>query len=118
MPSQQRNFVWGVDSIGHVHTLATINQHWDRRSHRTDGRLLEIKQVSATKYSVWGIGCDQELYAYVHSGDVPIRCLEYTYENQASGIATDKKNGKLIKASTKLVSVFRFQENLRIYCIS
>ena len=82
MPSQLRNFVWGVDSIGRMHTLSTISQHWDLRSHGTDGRLLDFKQVTATKYSVWAIGCDQELYVYVHSGDVPIRCLEYTYENQ------------------------------------
>ena len=82
MPSQLRNFVWGVDSIGRMHTLSTISQHWDLRSHGTDGQLLDFKQVTATKYSVWAIGCDQELYVYVHSGDVPIRCLEYTYENQ------------------------------------
>ncbi|XP_072028977.1 tectonin beta-propeller repeat-containing protein 1-like, partial [Amphiura filiformis] len=63
-------------------TVSTLNQHWDLRSHGTNGRLLDFKQVTATRYSVWAIGCDQKLYTYVHSGDVPIRCLEYTYENQ------------------------------------
>ncbi|XP_022101839.1 tectonin beta-propeller repeat-containing protein 1-like isoform X2 [Acanthaster planci] len=77
-----QNYLWAVDNCGHIHTLSTTFQLWQRRSHASDGHLVEFKKVTASKHCAWALGCDQELYVFMYPSDVPIRCLEYTYENQ------------------------------------
>ncbi|XP_038067772.1 tectonin beta-propeller repeat-containing protein 1-like isoform X2 [Patiria miniata] len=77
-----QNYLWAVDNCGHVHTLSTTSQLWQQRSLASDGHLVEFKKVTASKHCAWALGCDQELYVYMYPSDVPIRCLEYTYENQ------------------------------------
>ena len=77
-----QNYIWAVDNCGHVHTLSTSSQLWHRLSSASDGHLVEFKKVTASQNCAWALGCNQELYVYVHPSDVPIRCLEYTYENQ------------------------------------
>ncbi|XP_071797114.1 tectonin beta-propeller repeat-containing protein 1-like isoform X1 [Asterias amurensis] len=77
-----QNYLWAVDNCGHTHTLSTNFQLWQQRSHASDGHLVEFKKVTSSRRCAWALGCDQELYAYIFPSDVPIRCLEYTYENQ------------------------------------
>lgn len=43
---------------------------------------MEFKRVSAATQCCWGIACDNQVYLYVCSSDVPIRHREEAYENQ------------------------------------
>ncbi|XP_044534885.1 tectonin beta-propeller repeat-containing protein 1 [Gracilinanus agilis] len=72
------SLLWAVDIFGRVYTLATAGQYWElcKDAH------LEFKRVSAVKQCCWGIACDNQVYVYVCSSDVPIRHREETYENQ------------------------------------
>ncbi|NXQ85258.1 TCPR1 protein, partial [Nyctibius grandis] len=75
MPS---SLLWAVDNFGRVYTLSTVGQYWEL----CKDPQLKFKRVSAAKQCCWGIACDDEVYTYVFSGDVPIRNQEETYENQ------------------------------------
>ncbi|XP_043945647.1 tectonin beta-propeller repeat-containing protein 1 [Protopterus annectens] len=75
MPS---SLVWAVDVSGRVYTLSTVGQQWEL----CKDRHLEFKRVAAAKQCCWGIACDQQVYVYVHSSDVPIRYQEEAFENQ------------------------------------
>lgn len=70
--------LWAVDLFGKVHTLSTAGQHWEL----CRDSQLEFKRVSATTQCCWGIACDNQVYVYVCSSDVPIRRREEVYENQ------------------------------------
>ncbi|XP_066293154.1 tectonin beta-propeller repeat-containing protein 1-like isoform X1 [Branchiostoma lanceolatum] len=70
-------YLWSVDSAGKVYTLSTGGRQWEE----VKGDI-ELKRVTATEQCAWGIGCDHQVYLYVHSREVPIRCQEATYENQ------------------------------------
>ena len=42
--------------------------------------------MSAGVDSVWGLGCDHQVYVFVPGSDLPIRCQEATYENEVKGL--------------------------------
>ncbi|XP_077979887.1 tectonin beta-propeller repeat-containing protein 1-like [Glandiceps talaboti] len=72
------SYLWGVDIFGKVFLLPTNGQHWEELK----GQQLEMKRVSAVERCAWGLGCDHQVYVYVHSTDVPIRVQVKTFENQ------------------------------------
>ncbi|XP_062946912.1 tectonin beta-propeller repeat-containing protein 1 isoform X2 [Cynocephalus volans] len=73
-----RSALWAVDLFGRVHTLSTAGQYWEL----CRDTQLEFRRVSAATQCCWGIACDNQVYVYVCSSDVPIRCREEAYENQ------------------------------------
>ncbi|PIK41113.1 putative tectonin beta-propeller repeat-containing protein 1 [Apostichopus japonicus] len=78
----QEGFLWAIDCLGKAHTISTSEQFWQLRSHDFQRRPLEFKRITAGKHSAWGLSSDLFLYVYVYASDVPIRYLEFTYENQ------------------------------------
>ncbi|KAM4697520.1 tectonin beta-propeller repeat-containing protein 1 [Rhinophrynus dorsalis] len=70
--------LWAADIFGKVHTLSTDGHQWVP----CKDRHLEFKRISAVRACCWGIGCNHQIYLYVHSSDLPIRYQEETYENQ------------------------------------
>ncbi|XP_013383971.1 tectonin beta-propeller repeat-containing protein 1 [Lingula anatina] len=83
MPS---TYLWAVSNQGRVFKLAANSTFWEevknRDSHITPGTLSQFRKVSAAVGVTWAVGCDRHLYIYVVSTDVPIRVLEWTYENE------------------------------------
>ncbi|KAG8433064.1 hypothetical protein GDO86_017369 [Hymenochirus boettgeri] len=75
MPS---TVLWATDIFGRVLTLSTDGQQWAP----CKNGYLEFKRVSAVRSCCWGIGCNHQIYVYIHSSDLPIRYQEETYENQ------------------------------------
>nr|A9JRJ2.2 RecName: Full=Tectonin beta-propeller repeat-containing protein 1 [Xenopus tropicalis] len=75
MPS---TVLWATDIFGKVFTLSTDGQQWApcKNGH------VEFKRVSAVRSCCWGVGCNHQIYLYVHASDLPIRYQEETYENQ------------------------------------
>ncbi|XP_075421580.1 tectonin beta-propeller repeat-containing protein 1 isoform X4 [Ascaphus truei] len=71
-------FLWAVDIFGKVYTLSTDRQQWSL----CKDEQLEFKRVAAARQCCWGIGCNHQIYVYVHTSDLPIRYQEETYENQ------------------------------------
>lgn len=72
------SMLWAVDLFGRVYTLSTAGQYWEL----CKDVQLEFKRVSAATQCCWGIACDNQVYLYVCSSDVPIRHREEAYENQ------------------------------------
>ncbi|ERE74665.1 tectonin beta-propeller repeat-containing protein 1 [Cricetulus griseus] len=70
--------LWAVDLFGRVYTLSTAGQYWEL----CKDVQMEFKRVSAATQCCWGIACDNQVYLYVCSSDVPIRHREEAYENQ------------------------------------
>ncbi|XP_036859618.1 tectonin beta-propeller repeat-containing protein 1 isoform X3 [Manis javanica] len=70
--------LWTVDLFGRVYTLSTAGQYWEL----CKDPQLEFKRVSAATQCCWGIACDNQIYVYVCSSDLPIRHREEAYENQ------------------------------------
>ncbi|XP_070581282.1 tectonin beta-propeller repeat-containing protein 1-like isoform X2 [Ptychodera flava] len=71
-------YLWGVDIFGNTYLLSNDGQYWEELK----GQQLEMKRVSAVQRCAWGLGCDHQIYVYVHSTDVPIRLQVNTFENQ------------------------------------
>lgn len=73
--------LWAVSSLGNVYTLAKNLTEWTQVPSR--GLILSgFKKVSATPHSVWGLACDHQVFVYIPSSDLPIRCQESTFENE------------------------------------
>nr|XP_021481828.1 tectonin beta-propeller repeat-containing protein 1 [Meriones unguiculatus] len=70
--------LWAVDLFGRVYTLSTAGQYWEL----CKDVQMEFKRVSAATQCCWGIACDNQVYLYVCSSEVPIRHREEAYENQ------------------------------------
>lgn len=74
--------LWTVDLFGRVYTLSTAGQYWEL----CKDPQLEFKRVSAATQCCWGIACDNQIYVYVCSSDLPIRHREEAYENQVGSV--------------------------------
>ncbi len=75
------NKLWAVSSLGNVFTLSKSSVEWVQVSSR--GLILSgFKKVSAALHSVWALACDHQVFVYVPSSDLPIRCQESTFENE------------------------------------
>nr|XP_002661342.3 tectonin beta-propeller repeat-containing protein 1 [Danio rerio] len=70
--------LWAVDVYGRVFSLSASRGRWIRSA----DPLLELKRLSGSRLSCWGIGCDHQIYLNVCPSPVPIRHQEETYENQ------------------------------------
>ncbi|OCT64194.1 hypothetical protein XELAEV_18045294mg [Xenopus laevis] len=75
MPS---TVLWATDIFGKVYALSTDGQQWVPCKNGN----VEFKRVSAVQSCCWGVGCNHQIYVYVHASDLPIRYQEETYENQ------------------------------------
>ncbi len=75
--------LWAVSGRGNVYTLSVRGQQWQQVANQ-NVVLQGFKKVSAAPSSVWGLGCDHQVYVYVPSSDLPIRCQEVTYENEVT----------------------------------
>lgn len=78
----QEGFLWAIDCLGKAHTISTTERFWQQKSHDFQRRPLDFKRIAAGKHSAWGLSSDQFLHVYVYASDVPIRYLEYSFENQ------------------------------------
>ncbi|XP_063961190.1 tectonin beta-propeller repeat-containing protein 1-like [Lytechinus pictus] len=79
-------YLWAIGNQGRAYAMSTDNQIWELRSMEFNvKRVLGFKRISASKHVVWGLAYNQQPYIYVFGMDVPIRYLEYTYENQRWG---------------------------------
>ncbi|XP_030840073.1 tectonin beta-propeller repeat-containing protein 1 isoform X3 [Strongylocentrotus purpuratus] len=79
-------YLWAIGNRGRAYAMSTNNQIWELRSMEYNvKRVLGFKRISAAKHVVWGLAYNQQPYVYVFGMDVPIRFLEYTYENQRWG---------------------------------
>ncbi|XP_071037435.1 tectonin beta-propeller repeat-containing protein 1 isoform X2 [Parasteatoda tepidariorum] len=70
------SYLWAVNSLGKVYTLSTAEDAWVEVSG------LEIKRISAHEFFTWAIGGDHQVYIFVPTRDIPIRCRVVTYENE------------------------------------
>ncbi|XP_072168056.1 tectonin beta-propeller repeat-containing protein 1-like [Diadema setosum] len=79
----QHQYLWAIGNSGKAYALSTESQVWELRSAAYGTKqVLSFKRISAARHVVWGLGSNLQPYIYVFGSDVPIRCLEYTYENQ------------------------------------
>ncbi|CAL1279116.1 unnamed protein product [Larinioides sclopetarius] len=70
--------LWAVNSLGKVYTLSTSDDHWTELI--SDG--IDFKKVAAHEFFTWAISGDHQIYIYVPTRDIPIRCKVVTYENE------------------------------------
>ncbi|OCT61572.1 hypothetical protein XELAEV_18047600mg [Xenopus laevis] len=75
MPS---TVLWATDIFGKVFALSADGQQWVPCKNGS----VEFKRVSAVQSCCWGVGCNHQIYVYVHATDLPIKYQEETYENQ------------------------------------
>lgn len=75
--------LWAISGRGNVYTLSTKGRRWCQVPNQSRS-LRGFKKVSAGAESVWGLGCDHQVYVFVPQSDLPIRCQEATYENEVS----------------------------------
>lgn len=75
------SFLWVIATTGRLYTLSTVGKRW-KEIEPGGGPEIEFKRVSAHTSCAWGIGCDHQLYVFVHGTDVPIVRRVQTYENQ------------------------------------
>ena len=79
------NKLWAVSALGNVYTLSKNSDEWTQVPSR--GLILSgFKKVSAGPQCVWALACDHQVFVYIPSSDLPIRCQESTFENEVMQI--------------------------------
>ena len=92
------NKLWAVSALGNVYTLAKNSEEWTQVPSK--GLILSgFKKISTAPQCVWGLACDHQVFVYVPSSDLPIRCQESTFENEVMSI---------LRTSLR---------NIQVYCI-
>lgn len=47
-------------------------------------KIRGFKKIAGTSIGAWGLGCDHQVFVYIESSDLPIRCQVSSYENEVS----------------------------------
>ena len=91
------NKLWAVSALGNVYTLAKNSEEWTQVPSK--GLILSgFKKVSAAPQCVWGLACDHQVFVYIPSSDLPIRCQESTFENEVMSMQSTFLNMLFIVA--------------------